>query len=617
MAICSHCGGEMTEGISCLTDPVVIDGRAYAPIRWGQELRPGTATSPRNAATAGRRWAGSTTPVAAWSGARPVTARPSRATACPTARVRLRARPDRAGAGRTCCGASAGADRSRSPTSVRVPAAARGRTQATSSRCVVVRSRPLDLRVASHKGGWMTPATATRRNALSMGPLDGVRVLEAGLLVQGPQASLTMQEWGADVIKIELPGFGDQSSLASLGRGDRRSAFFTAYNRGKRSMTSTSGPERARRLPPPGRAGGRRDHQLQARDDGGVGSRLRRRGRPQPAHHLRHGLVVRAGGPGRGTRRSRSQRAGRRGVDQHDGRQRARTRARSAPPSPTTSRARTSWPASWPPCTRVERTGRGQLVETSLLGGQVWAQAGEYTRYLLSGEMSGPSGRSHPMIPGIYGVFPTADGWIAIVGTAGPARDLFYQTIGRPDLIERFHTLLYFEDDKAELWPILDEVFATKPTAEWCELLGAAGLRFAPVRDHAEVAADPGVRANGYITQRGGPRRLPGPSPRWSGRQCASRTQCRRPVLGPPSWDSTPRRCCSKPGTAGATSRTCRRRVPPKAVRSGRWRCVRVGRSIPASNSATHRIETTRSEHADETGDVPQGRRVRPSGQAS
>ena len=34
---------------------------------------------------------------------------------------------------------------------------------------------------------------------------------------------------------------------------------------------------------------------------------------------------------------------------------------------------------------------------------------------------------------------------------------------------------------------------------EWCRLLGDAGLRFAPVRDHAEVAADPGVAANGYI----------------------------------------------------------------------------------------------------------------------
>jgi crotonobetainyl-CoA:carnitine CoA-transferase CaiB-like acyl-CoA transferase len=103
------------------------------------------------------------------------------------------------------------------------------------------------------------------------------------------------------------------------------------------------------------------------------------------------------------------------------------------------------------------------------------------------------------MIPGIYGVFPTSDGWIAIVGAAGAARDLFYRTIGRPDLMERFPHVLYFEDDKAELWPILDQVFATKGTAEWCGLLGAAGLRFAPVRTHAEVADDPGVVANGYI----------------------------------------------------------------------------------------------------------------------
>jgi crotonobetainyl-CoA:carnitine CoA-transferase CaiB-like acyl-CoA transferase len=148
-----------------------------------------------------------------------------------------------------------------------------------------------------------------------------------------------------------------------------------------------------------------------------------------------------------------------------------------------------------------ERTGRGQQVETSLLGGQVWAQAGEFTKYLMTGEIAGPANRGHPMIPGIYGMFATSDGWIAIVGVAGGARDLFYETLGRPDLIERFNHLLYFADDKAELWPILDDVFATKTTAEWSALLSAAGLRFAPVRNHAEVAEDPGVWANGYIAR--------------------------------------------------------------------------------------------------------------------
>jgi crotonobetainyl-CoA:carnitine CoA-transferase CaiB-like acyl-CoA transferase len=128
------------------------------------------------------------------------------------------------------------------------------------------------------------------------------------------------------------------------------------------------------------------------------------------------------------------------------------------------------------------------------------------------------------MIPGIYGIFSTADGWIAIVGVAGPARDVFYRTIGRPDLIAQFDQLLYFEDDRAALWPILDEVFAQKPTAEWCRVLGEAGLRFAPVRDHAEVAADPGVRANGYITRVAGagegavPQEIVRPPVRFAGR---------------------------------------------------------------------------------------------------
>jgi hypothetical protein len=40
MAICTRCGGEITDGISCLTDPITIGDRAYAPVRWGQELRP-------------------------------------------------------------------------------------------------------------------------------------------------------------------------------------------------------------------------------------------------------------------------------------------------------------------------------------------------------------------------------------------------------------------------------------------------------------------------------------------------------------------------------------------------------------------------------------------------
>ncbi|HSS09658.1 MAG TPA: CaiB/BaiF CoA-transferase family protein, partial [Acidimicrobiales bacterium] len=148
-----------------------------------------------------------------------------------------------------------------------------------------------------------------------------------------------------------------------------------------------------------------------------------------------------------------------------------------------------------------ERTGCGQHVETSLVGGQIWAQASEFTAHLLSGQTLGRANRGHPMIPGLYGIFPTADGWIAIVGVAGAAKAKFFDIIGRPELSERFPQLYYWAAEKAELFPIIDEALAARTTAEWCQVLSAAGLRYAPVRNHAEVAADPAVWDNGYLTK--------------------------------------------------------------------------------------------------------------------
>ena len=332
-----------------------------------------------------------------------------------------------------------------------------------------------------------------------MGPLDGIRVLEAGLLVQGPQASLTMLEWGADVIKVELPGFGDQSRWLPISREDRRSAFFAAYNRGKRSVTIDLRVPRGREVFlrmvetadvvitnfKPG-----------TMDEWGLG---------YTDAAARNERIIYAMGSSFGTEGPDAAREGADLGAQAAGGLISTTGGNGSDPSAIGATVadhisgQNLLAGVLAALFARERTGRGQLVETSLLGGQIWAQAGEYTKYLLAGQPSGPSARSHPMIPGIYGVFPTSDGWIAIVGVAGTARDLFYRTIGRPDLIDRFPHLLYFEDDKAELWPILDQVFATKGTAEWCGLLGAAGLRFAPVRTHAEVADDPGVVANGYI----------------------------------------------------------------------------------------------------------------------
>ena len=54
-------------------------------------------------------------------------------------------------------------------------------------------------------------------------------------------------------------------------------------------------------------------------------------------------------------------------------------------------------------------TGRGQSIDVSL-GGQIWAQATEYTHYLLTSEAAGRANLGHPLIEALYGLFETADG---------------------------------------------------------------------------------------------------------------------------------------------------------------------------------------------------------------
>ena len=70
-----------------------------------------------------------------------------------------------------------------------------------------------------------------------MGALDGLRVVDLGVLVQAPQAAATLGDLGAEVIKVELPLFGDQSRWLPSTPTDGRSSFFAACNRGKRSVT--------------------------------------------------------------------------------------------------------------------------------------------------------------------------------------------------------------------------------------------------------------------------------------------------------------------------------------------------------------------------------------------
>jgi len=148
-------------------------------------------------------------------------------------------------------------------------------------------------------------------------------------------------------------------------------------------------------------------------------------------------------------------------------------------------------------------TGRGQRVDVSLLGSQIWAQAFEYTHLFLTGEIAGRSNGGHPLVNALYGIFATLDGYLAIAGCPTHLWPGMCEAVERPDLVDHptFSAYLVTPEVKAEMRATFSAIFATRTTAEWCERLAATGQRFAPVRNHAEVGDDPQAYVNGYLTE--------------------------------------------------------------------------------------------------------------------
>ncbi len=334
-----------------------------------------------------------------------------------------------------------------------------------------------------------------------MGALDGIKVLEAGLLVQGPQAAALLGDWGADVVKIELPIFGDQSRWLPIAPGDGRAPYFIGCNRGKRSVTvdlrSPAGREAFLTLA----------EQADVFISNFKSGTLDEWGLSYEAVSARNPRLIYAAGTSFGTEGSG---AGREGAD-------LSAQAAGGLISTTGADGEPVTPVAVTICDHIaslniaagvsaalyarERTGRGQRIDVSLLGGQVWAQAAELTAAALSGVSAGRSNRGHPLIPGIYGVFPTSDGWLALVGVAGGDRLRFFELVGRPELIEQFPGPLYFGDTKRDLFAAIEVTTRTRSTEAWCALFAEHKIRHAAVRTHADVVADPDVWANGYMTR--------------------------------------------------------------------------------------------------------------------
>ena len=348
---------------------------------------------------------------------------------------------------------------------------------------------------------WSLPFTSCEVSV--SGALDGIRVLDLSTLVQGPQAAAMLHDLGAEVIKIELPEIGDMGRHVGVIEELGTSVFWEACNRGKRSVTldlrTDAGYEAFMKLVEvsdvvlsnfqPGTLDG---WNLGYEDLAAVNPRIIWAAGsflgPLGPDALREGADIvgeAAGGVISGI-----------GNDDEP----ATTVASLLADHCGSQNLQTGILAA---LFARERTGRGQRIDVSLLGGQIWMQAPEYTHYFLTGELAGRSNGGHPLVHALYGVFPTSDGALAMAGCPEHLWEGMCRAIEKPEWVDHPTYNQYFvtKEIARNMRREFIEIFSQRSTEDWSQRLSAEEQRFSPVRSHDEVTADPQSFANGYIVE--------------------------------------------------------------------------------------------------------------------
>jgi crotonobetainyl-CoA:carnitine CoA-transferase CaiB-like acyl-CoA transferase len=334
------------------------------------------------------------------------------------------------------------------------------------------------------------------------GPLAGVRVLELARILAGPWAGQLLADFGAEVIKVERPGSGDDTRgwgppwLADdEGKVTNESAYFLAANRGKRSVAIDLSEPRGQQLV--------RD--LACRSDvlienfrvGG----LARYGLDWASLSSLHSGLVYCSITGFGQDGPRAHQAGYDAAIQAMGGLMSITGEPDGGPQKVgvavADLMAGMYAASAIQAALLHRgvTGKGQHIDLSLLDTQVAWLANQATNHLVGGTVPGRQGTSHPnIVP--YQAFACADGhlMLAVGNDAQFAR--FARLAGHPEwaVDERFRTNRGRVEHRRDLVAAIEAVMVTRALNDWLEALAGEGIPAAPINDLAAVFDDEQVR---------------------------------------------------------------------------------------------------------------------------
>ena len=152
-------------------------------------------------------------------------------------------------------------------------------------------------------------------------------------------------------------------------------------------------------------------------------------------------------------------------------------------------------------------TGRGQMVETSLMEAAIQQTYWQSAIFFATGRNSGPTGSAH-ILTAPYQAFPTRDGWINIGGANQSNWERIVKVIERPELADdpRFRTNGDRMKNLAALTPLIAERLRQRPSADWIREFEAAGVPVGPVNKIGDMLADPQVAAREMVVEVDHPR---------------------------------------------------------------------------------------------------------------
>jgi formyl-CoA transferase len=330
-------------------------------------------------------------------------------------------------------------------------------------------------------------------------PLAGIRVLEVGVFMAAPFASMQLADLGAEVIKVEDPRSGDPVR-ASGPFVEGESSPYLRLNRNKESVALDLKSE-----------AGKRAFLALVETADVVIENLRpgamaRMGLDAAGIHEVNPRVVYASGSGWGQDGPLAPLPG------LDIMAQARSGLMSITGTPGSEPAKVGVPLCDLVCglylalgvtaalRERDRTGRGQAIDVSLFEAGVSLAVWEAGKYFATGEVGGPLGSAHQS-QAPYQAFRTADGWLTIGANTPNTWAGLCRTLGMDDALadERYADATKRHELREELQDLIEARTTGRTTADLLAALNEAGVPSAPINDYGQVFTDEHLNTRGFF----------------------------------------------------------------------------------------------------------------------